>query len=93
MDQVRAHLWISGHFFGEAYHRRLAQAADSLHVNGWLRRLVDGRLEAVLEGEHDAVEEAIRGSRRCGGGINVSSVVVRWEAYAGEQPGFTLRFG
>lgn len=93
MDQVRAHLWISGHFFGEAYRRRLALTADTLHLNGWLRRLVDGRLEAIFEGEADCVEEAIRGSRRGGGGINVSSVVVRWESYAGEQPGFTLRAG
>ncbi|GEM_PF-2742784 len=93
MDQVRAHLWISGHFFGEAYRRRIAQAADMLHVNGWLRRLVDGRLEAILEGEPESVEEAIRGSRRSGGGVSVSSVVVRWEGYLGEQAGFSLRVG
>ncbi len=93
MDTVRAHLWISGRFYGDAFRRRLLQVADLLHLNGWLRRLVDGRLEVILEGEGEAVHEAIRACKHGHWGTAVSGVVVRYESVLGEQAGFILRAG
>ena len=93
METVRAHLWISGRFYGDSLRRRLLQVADLLHLNGWVRRLVDGRLEVVLEGEAEAVHEAIRACKQGHWGNAVSSVVVRYESVLGEQPGFVLRAG
>jgi acylphosphatase len=61
---VRGH--VQGVFFRETTRRRALQA----HVSGWVRNRPDGAVEAVFEGERDAVERLVafceegpRGSR------------------------------
>ncbi|MBW4654192.1 MAG: acylphosphatase [Kaiparowitsia implicata GSE-PSE-MK54-09C] len=57
---VRAHVFVSGKVQGVGYRASAWDAAALLKLNGWVRNLRDGRVEAVFEGPRDRVEEVIR---------------------------------
>ena len=54
----------------------MRQEADSLGVTGWVRNLPDGRVEALVEGEADAVTRVERLLWQGPGGARVSAVAV-----------------
>jgi len=53
--RVRAHGRVQGVFFRDA----LRRAADRAGVAGWAANRPDGTVEAVLEGEADAVDRLV----------------------------------
>jgi len=55
MAQICIHMLISGRVQGVWFRRFAQQHAESNGVNGWVRNLTDGRLEAMLCGEERAV--------------------------------------
>ena len=56
---VRKHVWASGRVQGVCFREYTRRAAAAAGVQGWVRNLADGRVEAVVEGEADAVEAVI----------------------------------
>ena len=84
--RVRAHGRVQGVFFRDSV-RRVAQAAG---VAGWAVNRPDGSVEAVFEGEEDAVERLIELCRAGPGHAEVTRLDV-----AGEEPeglrGFEIR--
>ncbi len=59
-DLVSAHVFVSGRVQGVGYRASTTDAAALLKINGWVRNLRDGRVEALFEGSADQVEEMIR---------------------------------
>jgi acylphosphatase len=59
-DLVRAHVFVSGQVQGVGYRASTCDLAYLLKLNGWVRNLRDGRVEAVFEGSQSQVEEMIR---------------------------------
>lgn len=55
-----AHVFVSGHVQGVGYRASASDTAHLLKLNGWVRNLRDGRVEAVFEGPQKKVEEMIR---------------------------------
>lgn len=90
MDSIRAHLYISGYVQGVGFRYSTVRAARRLGVNGWVRNLRDGRVEAMLEGERADVEQMIDWCRQGPSGAAVSDVEVHYDAYAGEFSSFHL---
>ncbi|HEY9748908.1 MAG TPA: acylphosphatase [Allocoleopsis sp.] len=56
----RVHVLVSGHVQGVGYRLSTCQAAETLGINGWVKNLPDGRVEAVFEGSPELLEEMIR---------------------------------
>lgn len=54
---IRRHLWISGRVQGVWFRDSCRREARRLGVSGWVRNTEDRRVEAVLEGPPDAVNE------------------------------------
>ncbi len=59
METVRAHVFFSGRVQGVFFRAFTKENADKLGINGWVRNLPDGRVEAVFEGPKDKVEKLI----------------------------------
>lgn len=54
-DRQRLHVWISGRVQGVGYRYATQQKAHQLGLAGWVRNLADGRVEAIFEGDPDAL--------------------------------------
>jgi acylphosphatase len=50
---------VSGRGQGVWFRQSTYDAVSGTGVDGWIRNLADGRVEAVFEGEPDAVERAV----------------------------------
>jgi acylphosphatase len=83
---VRAHGRVQGVFFRDSVRRE----AERRGVAGWARNRADGTVEAVFEGEDDAVEALVAYCRSGPGHAVVSRLDV-----VGEEPdgldGFSVR--
>lgn len=58
-DRVRAHVFVSGRVQGVYYRATTREQANETGVDGWVRNLDDGRVEAVFEGTESAVEAIV----------------------------------
>ncbi|HEU4659008.1 MAG TPA: acylphosphatase [Capillimicrobium sp.] len=63
---MRRRVIVSGRVQGVFFRDSAREEAERLGVHGWIRNLDDGKVEAVLEGDADAVEELIAWMRRGG---------------------------
>ena len=68
------------------------KTASLLGVNGWVRNLYDGSVEAVFEGDKPSVEEAVNKCRTGPYGAHVEDVKVEWQPWSGEFRGFSVRY-
>jgi acylphosphatase len=57
---VRRNVVVHGRVQGVGFRFAIARAAESRGVAGWVRNRPDGTVEAVFEGEPDAVESLVR---------------------------------
>jgi len=87
---VRAHVWISGRVQGVFFRAHTKEVAEKLGLTGWVRNLPDGRVEAVFEGEEEAVKEAIEWCKRGPPLAKVEKVEVRYEDPTGEFRDFRI---
>jgi acylphosphatase len=89
-EQIRAHVFISGLVQGVGYRFSTVEQANRLGVNGWVRNLIDGRVEAVFEGSPQAVEKMIRWCHQGPTAARVKDLAVEYEKLEGLQ-GFETR--
>ncbi|MFB6309053.1 MAG: acylphosphatase [Haloarculaceae archaeon] len=58
-DRTRAHVFVSGKVQGVFYRATTREQATDRGVDGWVKNLSDGRVEAVFEGPEDDVESMV----------------------------------
>ncbi len=92
MDEARAHLFIEGLVQGVFYRAFTRDLAHLLGLNGWVRNLRDGRVEALFEGKKIIIENAIKQCYIGPPGASVSNIEVTWEPYKGEEKEFNVRY-
>ncbi len=88
---VRAHIFVSGKVQGVFFRAKTMQEAIRLGVNGWVRNLPDGRVEAIFEGEKQAVDAAIDFCRKGPRGSVITVFDLKWEPFSGEFKSFKVR--
>lgn len=88
MEKVRVHLLVSGRVQGVFYRAFTQEVASRLGLHGWVRNLADGRVEAILEGAKDHIEDGIRTLWKGPPGSFVTDIEESWEPAKGDLSGF-----
>lgn len=78
-DRTRAHVYVSGRVQGVFYRATTRDTARETGVDGWVRNLDDGRVEAVFEGPEDAVREMVNWCETGSPAADVDRVDVEYE--------------
>ena len=73
---VTRQLVITGLVQGVWYRESLRETAKGLGVTGWVRNRSDGSVEAVIQGEPDAIDALIEWARRGPPQARVANVAV-----------------
>lgn len=60
MKKIRVHVYISGRVQGVGYRYSAVHKAKNLGITGWIRNTHDDKVEAVFEGDENAVEEMLK---------------------------------
>jgi acylphosphatase len=81
---------VSGRVQGVGFRYAVARVARTHGVTGWVHNLPDGTVEAVLDGEPDAVDSVVRFCRTGPRGASVVAVDVS-EIEAPNVAGFDVR--
>ncbi|MEW6722624.1 MAG: acylphosphatase [Candidatus Micrarchaeota archaeon] len=89
----RLHILVSGDVQGVFFRANAQNEARRLGLTGWVRNLEDGRVEAVAEGERNALEKFLEWCGRGPAGASVSGIESEWLAYQGEFRDFSIRYG
>ena len=88
--QARAHVYVSGRVQGVFFRSSVADLAESLGLTGWVRNLHDGRVETLLEGEKERIEQVIQFCHRGPSGAHVIGLELKWEQPRGEFSTFKI---
>jgi len=84
-DRTRAHVFVSGRVQGVYYRATTRETAQEHDVDGWVRNLDDGRVEAVFEGPEAEVQAMVEWCHEGSPGADVRDV----EAEFGEPEGLS----
>ena len=90
MSAVRRRVVVQGHVQGVFFRESVRRLAERYGVAGWVANRPDGAVEAVVEGEPEAVERLVRFMREGPRGARVDEVEVAEEELERES-GFTVR--
>lgn len=83
---------VSGRVQGVGFRFFAEAVAEREGLQGYVRNLPDGRLEAYVEGDREAVERFEAAIRRGPRGARVDAVEVVAETPTGAFTGFSVRF-
>jgi acylphosphatase len=86
----RARVCVAGRVQAVGFRYSAQLRARSLGVDGWVRNLPDGAVEAVFEGDDERVDSMVEWCRRGPAGATVTDVEPRGEQPEGET-GFRVR--
>ena len=88
---ITRHLRITGRVQGVGYRWSMAQQAQRLGVNGWVRNRRDGSVEAVACGSAAAVQALVEWAKRGPSGAKVASMETTAMADGEKLAGFEQR--
>ncbi|WP_416839601.1 acylphosphatase [Haloferax sp. DFSO52] len=83
--RTRAHVYITGQVQGVYYRATTRDTARDIGVDGWVKNLADGRVEAVFEGPRDDVESMVEWCHDGSPMASVQDVEVTYEDPSGES--------
>ena len=78
VTRTRAHVHVSGRVQGVGFRANTRREARERGVDGWVRNLADGRVEAVFEGSEDAVESMVAWCHEGSAAARVEDVSVEY---------------
>jgi acylphosphatase len=90
MTRTRAHLFISGLVQGVFFRDSLRREALQTGVTGWVRNRMDGRVEALMEGEQEEIQRLVEWCKIGPPAAEVDNVEVKFAAPTGEYDRFLV---
>jgi len=90
--KIRLRAIFSGRVQGVFFRANAKGFADEHGIAGWIRNTEDGRVEALFEGEEEAVMSVVSRCQREQPYARVSSVETTKEEYQGEMTEFKIEY-
>jgi acylphosphatase len=90
MTAARAHIHVTGRVQGVGYRASCLWEARDRKLVGWVRNLDDGRVEAMVEGPREAIEDLVAWCRLGPATARVVDVAVAWSEATGEFRDFRI---
>jgi len=89
---IRAQVVIAGRVQGVFYRATTKDMAKQLGLNGWVKNLSDGRVEAIFEGEKTTIHKIIAWCHQGPPSAKVTDVTVHYSKYLGEFKEFSVTY-
>ena len=77
---------------GVLFRYKARMRAQSLGITGWVMNTLDGRVEAVFEGERNRVESMVDWCHKGPNGAVVDKVYSKLSEYTGRFKDFTVKY-
>jgi len=90
--KARARIVVSGRVQGVFFRDHTRRWASSLNLTGWVRNIIDGRVEALAEGDKENIEGLVARLQEGPPLARVENVEVEWEEYKGEFKDFRVTY-
>ncbi len=90
MTKKRVHILASGRVQGVYYRQFALKNAAELGVTGWVKNLRNGKVEAVAEGDSEAVDKFIAWCKKGPASARVDHLEVQEEEYKDEFENFRV---
>ncbi|MGM0501857.1 MAG: acylphosphatase [Bacillota bacterium] len=91
-EKVRKHVYLSGRVQGVGFRAFTSRSAKRLNVNGWVKNLADGRVEAIFTGAQDKVKRILEEVKQGPSFAEVNNIEVEDESYKGQYNSFEIRY-
>ncbi len=92
MSKARVRILIEGKVQGVFFRQNTKEAAQLRNVKGWIRNLPSGKVEALFEGDKEAVQEMVDFCRIGPRGSYVTKIDLTREEYTGEFSDFQIMY-
>ncbi len=92
MKKIRVHVLIKGRVQGVFFRAETRREAIQLGMKGWVRNTWSSDVEAVFEGEEEAVKRMIAWCHKGPPAAVVEEVEEEWGKFRGEFDAFSIRY-
>jgi len=92
MTNQRVKVFVKGKVQGVFFRQALKVKAKQSNVFGWVKNLADGRVEAVLEGDAENVNNLVEWCHRGPANARVEDVEIRTEKFTKEFSEFDVKY-
>jgi len=91
-EKVRVYIIVSGQVQGVFFRDYTQKKAQSLEITGWVKNLPDGRVEVVLEGRKERINQMIDCIKAGPPLAKVTNLEIEWQKYQEEFDHFEIRY-
>ena len=92
MKKQRVHIFISGKVQGVFFRQALKVIAKKNNVSGWVRNLIDKRVEAMLEGDNKSVNLVVEWAKIGPANSHVDNIEINNEEFKNEFSTFEVLY-
>jgi acylphosphatase len=89
-DYIRVHLIISGKVQGVYFRKHTQDTSRENNVYGWVKNLMNGNVECVLEGLKSNVDKVIIWCHQGPSNSHVDNVEIKYEKFTGHFTDFQI---
>ena len=90
-EKTSVRLLVNGKVQGVYFRLNMQEIAKKNSVFGWVRNLTDGRVEALLEGNKDGVDQVIEWSKKGPENARVDDLKIDYLQYEGKFVDFVIQ--
>lgn len=89
---LQAHLKITGKVQGVFFRSNAREKAESLGLTGYVKNILDGSVEAVLQGGKNQIESFISWTKEGSSSAKVNNIAINWQSLEKKFSSFRINY-